>query len=99
MAANVSGRQATACKSWVTPRQFTCKMPAQLSPRGIPVAEEVSQAKVLVALETVLGWPPLARSPQLVSLLSYIVRKTLDGEEAGIKAYAIAVDVFGRPAS
>ena len=33
------------------------------------------------------------------SFLSYIVAARLRGDEAGIKAYAVAVDVFGRPAT
>lgn len=38
----------------------------------------------------------MARSPQLGRFLDYIVRRTLQGDEQGIKAYSIAVDVFGR---
>lgn len=55
--------------------------------------------RVEAALEELLSWPPIARSPQLAKFLSYIVTAKLKGEEAGIKAYAIAVDVFGRPAT
>ncbi|KKB80193.1 hypothetical protein VW35_07155 [Devosia soli] len=40
----------------------------------------------------------MARSPQLMRFVDYIVRKTLDGDSQSIKAYSIAVDVFGRPA-
>ncbi|MDB5537496.1 MAG: hypothetical protein JWQ65_2371 [Devosia sp.] len=53
---------------------------------------------VLAALDRVLGWPEIARSPQLGRFLDYIVRQTLDGDEQAIKAYSIAVDVFGRGA-
>lgn len=53
---------------------------------------------VLLALERLLAWPDLARSPQLTSFLQYIVQRTLYGQEQSIKAYSIAVDVFGRPA-
>lgn len=55
--------------------------------------------RIRAALDEVLAWPELARSPQLVRFLRYIVEASLDGDEAAIKAYAIAVDVFGRPAS
>jgi Tfp pilus assembly protein PilF/TolB-like protein len=48
------------------------------------------------ALERILAWPEMMRSPQLAKFLDYIVRRTLDGEEQAIKAYSIAVDVFGR---
>lgn len=58
----------------------------------------VQRDNVLAALEQLLGWPEIARSPQLAGFLDYIVRHTLDGDEQSIKAYTIAVDVFGRPA-
>jgi TolB-like protein len=57
------------------------------------------EERVQAALEELLGWPAIARSPQLARFLSYIVMSKLRGEEGGIKAYAIAVDVFGRPPS
>lgn len=60
---------------------------------GTPNAEEVR-----AALETVLAWPGMARSPQLGQFLRYIVERTLSGEPHAIKAYSIAVDVLGRPA-
>jgi tetratricopeptide (TPR) repeat protein/TolB-like protein len=53
---------------------------------------------VLNALDRLLAWPEMMRSPQLGKFLSYIVQRTLDGEGQAIKAYSIAVDVFGRPA-
>jgi Flp pilus assembly protein TadD len=56
-----------------------------------------SPERVRAALEEILGWQGIARSPQLAELLRYVVEKTLAGEGAGIKAYSIAVDVFGRP--
>lgn len=39
------------------------------------------------------------RSPQLSRFLKHIVDAKLRGDEANIKAYSIAVDVFGRPPS
>jgi TolB-like protein len=53
---------------------------------------------ILTALERLLAWPEIARSPQLGRFLAYIVQRTLDGNEQAIKAYSIAVDVFGRAA-
>jgi tetratricopeptide (TPR) repeat protein len=58
-----------------------------------------SAAQVRAALEELLGWQGISRSPQLSELLRYVVEKTLAGDEASIKAYSIAVDVFGRPQS
>jgi tetratricopeptide (TPR) repeat protein len=53
---------------------------------------------IQTALERLLAWPEIARSPQLGRFLAYIVQRTLEGNEQAIKAYSIAVDVFGRPA-
>lgn len=63
-------------------------------PDRVPSAAEVKEA-----LAELQSWPEIARSPQLARFLTYIVEKKLDGEEAAIKAYAIAVDVLGRPTS
>lgn len=46
-----------------------------------------------------MGWGELVRSPQLGKFLNHIVEAKLRGDDASIKAYSIAVDVFGRPAS
>lgn len=59
---------------------------------------EPQREAILAALEHLLAWPDIARSPQLARFLDYIVRRTLDGDEQAIKAYSIAVDVLGRPA-
>lgn len=53
---------------------------------------------VLAALDRLTAWPEMARSPQLTRFLDYIVGRRLDGDTQSIKAYSIAVDVFGRPA-
>lgn len=39
----------------------------------------------------------MARSPQLMRFLDYIVQRRLEGATQSIKAYSIAVDVLGRP--
>jgi hypothetical protein len=54
---------------------------------------------VRAALDELLRWEELVRSPQLAKFLSHIVEAKLRGEADSIKAYSIAVDVFGRPAS
>lgn len=54
--------------------------------------------EVLAALERLLAWSEISRSPQLGRFLDYIVRQTLAGQQQSIKAYSIAVDVFGRGA-
>jgi tetratricopeptide (TPR) repeat protein len=57
------------------------------------------RAEIEAALARIQEWPGLARSPQLARFLRYIVEARLNGNEAGIKAYSIAVDVLGRPQS
>ena len=56
-----------------------------------------SQDQVRAALDELLNWSELGRSPQLSRFLKHIVEAKLRGEEANIKAYSIAVDVLGRP--
>lgn len=63
-------------------------------PEVAPGAEQIR-----AALEELLGWQEISRSPQLGKLLSYVVEAKLRGDEQAIKAYSIAVDVFGRPQS
>lgn len=48
------------------------------------------------ALDELLAWEPLRRSPQLSAFLAHIVEAALRGDTASLKAYSIAVDVFGR---
>lgn len=61
--------------------------------------EGVDETLVRAALEELLGWDELSRSPQLAEFLRYVVEARLRGEEESVKAYAIAVDVFKRPPS
>ena len=63
-------------------------------PQDAPSAEQVR-----AALDELLGWQGISRSPQLAELLRYVVEKALAGDEGSIKAYSIAVDVLGRPQS
>ena len=65
----------------------------------LPSRTTPPRAEIEAALERIQAWPGLARSPQLAKFLNYIVEAKLNGNEAGIKAYSIAVDVFGRPQS
>jgi len=66
---------------------------------GICVSDgQLGEEDVVVALQRLLAWPDIARSGQLSKFLNYIVERKLRGEAQSIKAYSIAVDVFGRPA-
>ncbi|KKB07258.1 tetratricopeptide repeat protein [Devosia chinhatensis] len=55
-----------------------------------------SEGEIRAALQRLLAWPDMARSGQLARFLSYIVERRLNGDAQAIKAYSIAVDVFGR---
>jgi TolB-like protein len=57
----------------------------------------IADRDVIEALDAILAWEPLRRSPQLAAFLRYIVEAKLRNDVDAIKAYAIAVDVFGRP--
>ncbi len=59
---------------------------------------ELGEEDIAAALQRLLAWPEIARSGNLSKFLSYIVERKLRGETQSIKAYSIAVDVFGRPA-
>lgn len=60
--------------------------------------EEPRHDEVAEALQHLLAWPGISRSGQLAKFLDYIVQRKLEGRAQSIKAYSIAVDVFGRPA-
>jgi tetratricopeptide (TPR) repeat protein len=73
-------------------------LPGAIYCTGGKVTEQIIDGEaVLAALDRVKAWPELVRSPQLVRFLDYIVRRSLEGQAQTIKAYSIAVDVFGRP--
>ena len=51
-----------------------------------------------VALARVLGSPGFEASERLRRFLEYVVEESINGRSGSIKAYTIAVDVFGRGA-
>lgn len=66
--------------------------------RGVVVpSQSPPPDQVRAALDELLGWTEIVRSPQLSKFLKHVVEAKLRGEEASIKAYSIAVDVLGRP--
>lgn len=65
-----------------------------MAEEGAPGIED--PAAVRAALAEITAWVPMRRSPLLSAFLTHIVEAVLRGDEASIKAYAIAVDVFGR---
>ncbi|AEQ52225.1 adenylate cyclase [Pelagibacterium halotolerans] len=64
-------------------------------PEGRVYAED-EQIAVRQALDELLAWSAMARSPRLSAFLTYIVNAALSGNSGSVKAYSIAVDVFER---
>lgn len=64
--------------------------------RVAELSGELSEAEIQAALERVLAAPGFRASPRNRQFLRYIVERTLAGDAERIKAFAIAVDVFGR---
>ena len=58
--------------------------------------EQISRDEIMDSLDRVLASEGFASSPNLKKFLSYIIEQKLDGNEAGLKAYSIAIDAFGR---
>ncbi len=65
---------------------------------GESVAGEPSAAAVAAVLDRVLASEEFANAPRLQRFLRYVVEGTLAGRARELRAYAIAVDVFDRPA-
>lgn len=63
-----------------------------MSRDGAGLADEA----ILEELDLVLAGRALEKSPQLRAMLKYVVAETLAGRADRIKAFTIAVDVFGR---
>lgn len=61
------------------------------------MASRIEQEQVRATLAELLQWDEIRRSPQLAKFLRYVVEQKLAGNEQAVKAYAIAVDVLGRP--
>lgn len=60
------------------------------------MVEDKQRSLVVAALDELLNWEQLVRSPHLSDFLRYIVMLALEGNSSSIKAYSIAVDVLGR---
>jgi len=58
-----------------------------------------SQEEVIEALQTVLQDPKFAAAPQMSAFLRFVVMQTLEGKADRIKAYTVAVDALGKPAT
>jgi len=57
------------------------------------------EEEVKKALQTVLQDPKFAAAPQMSAFLRFVVTQTLEGKADRIKAYTVAVDALGKPAT
>lgn len=71
---------------------------AQSSFHDDPEGSPVSAEETLAELERVLSDPRFRSSERNKRFLRYVTEKVLEGDTDKIKAYSVAVDVFGRPA-
>ena len=60
--------------------------------------DDVTSAEARSALARILESPEFASAARLSDFLRHVVTETVEGRGGAIKGYAIAVDVFGRPA-
>ncbi len=51
------------------------------------------------ALSNILSDDKFVASPQMSAFLSYVVKETIHGNAARIKAYTVAVDALGKPST
>lgn len=58
-----------------------------------------TREEVVLSLETVLQDAKFAAAPQMSAFLRFVVMQTLDGNADRIKAYTVAVDALGKPAT
>ena len=58
--------------------------------------QEVPAESVRTQLERILSTQAFARSPRIQSFLRYVVEETVEGRAKYLKAYSIALNVFGR---
>jgi len=58
-----------------------------------------TREEVVQSLETVLQDAKFAAAPQMSAFLKFVVLQTLDGNADRIKAYTVAVDALGKPAT
>ena len=63
----------------------------------MPAESTISDKTVRLELERILASAQFASSPNLSKFIAYVVEAKLNGDEASLKAYSIAVDALGRP--
>lgn len=63
------------------------------------MSPEIENARVERALMDILSSEKFVAAPQMSAFLNYVVNETLTGDPARIKAYSVAVDALGKPAT
>lgn len=64
-----------------------------------PVDDTIPASDVRAQLARILAFEEFQRSTRLSDFLTFVVEKTLSGDDAGIKGYTIGIEVFGKPDS
>lgn len=64
-----------------------------------PLSDDWTRGEVEIELATILRDPEFERNPSVSRFLTFVVTETLDGRGARLKAFTIAVEVFGRDES
>lgn len=72
--------------------------PAIIRP-GVGMNDDISQEKIIRALELVLQDTKFSKSPKTSAFLQYVVLQKLNGNAHRIKAYTIAVEALKKPST
>lgn len=64
-----------------------------------PICDRIGQAEGLAEIERLLSDPHFQSPERNRNFLRFVATRYFEGQEEAIKAYTIAVDVFGRPAN
>jgi TolB-like protein len=64
-----------------------------------PADDNIPTSDVRAQMARILAFEEFQRSTRLSDFLTFVVEKTLSGDDADIKGYTIAIEVFGKPES
>jgi len=64
-----------------------------------PTDDDIPASDVRAELARILASEDFQRSGRLSDFLTFVVEKTLCGDDADIKGYTIGIEVFGKPDS
>ena len=64
-----------------------------------PADDSIPASDIRAELARILAFDEFQRSTRLSDFLTFVVEKTLSGDDADIKGYTIGIEVFGKPDS